>query len=332
MKNCQTFACRTCAFLLLALCLGGCEPAPVRSLITEFNGTYPIKITVTVGMVGDIVRAIGGQHVEITQLMGTDVDPHTFKPLRDDVLAIRSADLVIYNGLLLEGKMAEVLERIADTRPSLAAAEHLPKAAIEMDGAAEGHPDPHVWMDVSLWRQVAETIAKELASFDPKHGDDYLSAYAKLSQELDELHAYGKRVVGCIPQKQRVLITSHDAFQYFGRAYGLEVQAVQGISTESETGLNRINELVDMLVEREIASVFVESSVAEDSIQALLRGAESRGHQVQIAAKLYSDAMGPAGSYEGTYIGMMDHNLTTIARALGCPDVPPEGFRQPAAP
>lgn len=306
----------------------GCEASAVRDVNAQFNGTYPIQATVTVGMIADIVRAIGGQHVEVTQLMAADVDPHTFKPLRDDVLAIRAADIVFYNGLLLEGKMAEVLERIANTRRSLAVAETLDPQAIATDEAGAHHPDPHVWMDVSLWKKAAEELAAELVRFDPSHADDYQAGYQSLAVELDALHAYGQQMVGCVPERQRVLVTSHDAFQYFGRAYGLEVEAVQGISTESEAGLNRINQLVDMLVERQVASVFVESSVSEDSIVALIRGAASRGHQVEIAAKLYSDAMGEAGSYEGTYVGMMDHNLTTIARALGCTNVPAEGFRQ----
>jgi manganese/zinc/iron transport system substrate-binding protein len=310
----------------------GCDVKRQRIVSSQYQGPYPIKATVTVGMIADMVKAIGGQRVEVTQLIASGVDPHTFKPLREDVLAIRAADIVFYNGLLLEGRMAEVLARIADTRPSIAVAERLPAQVLDATGAREKHLDPHVWMDVSLWLQVAGEISEELQAYDPKHAAEYREAYLELAGQLRALHAYGQRVIGCIPEEQRVLVTSHDAFQYFSKAYGIEVEAVQGISTDSEAGLSRINQLVDMLVQRRVASVFVESSVAEDSIRALLRGAESRGHRVVIAASLFSDAMGPPGSYEGTYIGMMDHNFTTIAKALGCREVPGNGFRQTATP
>lgn len=321
--------------LLAALFLGGCDSKLGVPIDPQYSGTYPIKATVTVGMVADIVRAIGGKHVEVTQLIGAGVDPHLYKPLRADVAAILSADIVFYNGLMLEGKMGEILERTARDRRTFAAAEALSAAtlaAASSDGADDdtlhGHPDPHVWMNVDLWRQVAEAIRDELREYDPEHASDYDAAFEQLSAQLTALHRYGVRVMSCVPPEQRVLVTSHDAFRYFGRAYGIEVQAIQGISTDSEAGLNRINGLVDMLVSRKVSSVFVESSVPEDSIEALLRGAASRGHVVEIAGQLYSDAMGNAGTYEGTYIGMMDHNLSTIARSLGCDQVPPDGFRE----
>jgi manganese/zinc/iron transport system substrate-binding protein len=278
-------------------------------------------------MVADLVRAIGGEHVEIKQLMGAGVDPHLFKPTRDDVQAILNADIVFYNGLLLEGKMAETLKKASHSTRSFAAAEALPKDILASDPTEQAHPDPHVWMNVDLWSQTAQAIAEELSRFDPEHATDYREQAMQLQEKLVRLHRYGIEIIGCIPADQRVLITSHDAFRYFGEAYSIEVEAVQGISTESETGLNRINQLVDMLVERRIGSVFIESSVPKESIEALLRGAQSRGHTVTIAGSLYSDAMGSDGTYEGTYIGMMDHNLTTIARALGCDQVPANGFR-----
>lgn len=324
----------------MALCLcglvpwSGCKPAKPAELSSHFVGTYPIKATATVGMVADIVRAIGGKHVEVTQLVGAGIDPHLYKPSRDDVLAIRSADMVFYNGLMLEGKMGDLLGRTASFRRTHAAAEVLPAAELN-DSHSEGmhgEPDPHVWMNVALWRQVANGICGELVAYDPPHADDYRSAFQRLDQELDELHQYGIRSMQGVPPEQRLLVTSHDAFRYFGRAYGIEVQAIQGMSTESEAGLSRINALVDLLVSRKVSSVFVESSVPEDSVEALLRGAKSRGHTVQIAGKLYSDAMGNAGTYEGTYIGMMDHNLSTIARALGCTEVPAGGFRESRQP
>ena len=328
--------------LLVGLCattwllaLVGCNPndsstpSPARSAEAPFAGTYPIQATVTIGMLGDLVRQIGGQHVQVTQLMGAGVDPHLYKPLRDAILAIRNADIVFYNGLLLEGKMSELLAQHGRTHRTFAAGDTLAAEIVGGDDSHSGHPDPHVWMDVNMWSQVAEGVGNELAEFDPPHADDYARATERLRHELAELHAYGQQIIGCIPAEQRVLVTSHDAFRYFGEAYGVEVQAVQGISTESEAGLSRINQLVDMLVARKVGAIFTESSVPQDSIRALLRGAESKGHQVRIPdTPLYSDAMGEAGTYSGTYIGMMDHNFTTIARELGCPRVPADGFRE----
>ncbi len=322
----------------------GCRPnASANSspkVLRTFDGDYPIKATVTVGMVADLVRAIGGEHIEVTQLMGAGVDPHLYKPTRDDSAAILSADIVFYNGLMLEGKMSELLSRIGKSKTTFAAAESLsperihggieaPQAgdATTTSSAGDGHVDPHVWMDVSMWNLVAGAIGDELARFDPEHADAYHSATADLQAQLEGLHAYGVEVIGCVADEQKVLVTSHDAFQYFGAAYGIEVQAVQGISTESEAGLNRINQLVDMLVERKVEAVFVESSVPRESIEALLRGAGARGQTVEIGGSLFSDAMGNEGTYEGTYLGMMDHNLTIIARALGCKSVPPKGYQ-----
>ncbi len=319
---------RTVLGTVFAVSCAGCRDQSPTSPTATFAGTYPIKATVTVGMIGDLVREIGGEHILVTQLMATGVDPHLYKPLRDATLAIRNADIVFYNGLMLEGKMAEMLTLHGHRSRTFAAGESLPKTVWGSDGAdAHTHPDPHVWMNVQLWSQVAGAIGGELAAFDPPHAADYAAATTKLRAKLERLHEYGVSVMACVPEPQRVLVTSHDAFRYFGEAYGVEVQAVQGLSTESEAGLSRINELVDLLVDRKVGAIFTESSVPKDSIQALLRGAQAKGHVVRIPDEsLYSDAMGEAGSYEGTYIGMMDHNLSLIARSLGCPSV--EGFRK----
>ncbi len=280
----------------------------------------------TVGMVADLVREIGGEHVKVTQLMGSTVDPHLHKPSRDDVQSIATSDVVFANGLLLEGKMAEALELSAQSRPTCMVGPQLtlPKDIV---GADPHHPDPHVWMAVNLWSDAAGVVGKFLQDLDPTHAQEYSQRTTDLQTRLAKLHAYGQRIIGSIPAERRVLITSHDAFRYFGAAYQLEVQAIQGISTESEAGLQHINELVDLIVSRKIEAVFVESSVPTKSIEALIEGARSRGQTVKIGGELFSDAMGPEGTYEGTYIGMMDHNLTTIAKALGAADVPAEGFK-----
>lgn len=312
---------------MIGLLLSGCTSSSDGSKAT---GNQGINATVTTGMVADLVRAIGGEHVQVKQLMGAGVDPHLHKPSVVDIRAISSADIVFYNGLMLEGKMSEILER-SDIR-TFAVAETLSPETLGIDPAEHSHPDPHVWMNVELWRQVAESIRSELTAIAPEHKDDFAEAHAKLDTELAALHQYGIKILACVPSEKRVLVTSHDAFRYFGHAYGVEVQAIQGISTESEASLNRVLELEDILVERKIAAVFIESSVPKESVETLLRGTASRGHTVTIGGTLYSDAMGNEGTYEGTYIGMMDHNLTTIARALGCTNVPERGYRGQLAP
>ncbi|RMF38017.1 MAG: manganese transporter [Planctomycetota bacterium] len=313
-----------------AACWSGCRRTNQPQQQADGTGDRrqaPIAATVTVGMIADLVRTIGGPHVHVHQIMGAGTDPHLYKASRDDAAAILRADIVFYNGLLLEGKMSELLEQIGRKKRTVAVAERLPAEVLLSAPDAQGHMDPHVWMDVSLWNRVAEVIAEELADFDPVHADDYRAAAQPLRRELERLHQYGQAMMQCVPAAQRVLITSHDAFRYFGRAYQVEVEAVQGISTESEAGLNRINALVDLIVQRKIQAVFVESSVPRQSIEAILKGAASRGHAVVIGGTLYSDAMGPDGTYEGTYVGMMDHNISTIARHLGCDRVPADGFR-----
>lgn len=327
VKRSPTLGILLAGLWLLSGCTTKTTPSTTENAPKTFSGNYPIQATVTVGMVADLVRAIGGEHVQVKQLLGAEVDPHLYKPTRDDTSALLSADIIFFNGLLLEGKMAETLVRMSGKVRAFAAAESLPASLLGSDPTEQAHPDPHVWMNVEMWSQVAQAIGDELARFDPKHQADYELATSELRAELKRLHQYGVEMMACVPPEQRVLITSHDAFRYFGAGYNVEVQAVQGISTESEAGLLHTNQLVRLLVERKITSVFIESSVPKEHIEALIGGAASKKHTVRIAGSLFSDAMGHAGTYEGTYIGMMDHNLSSIARALGCERVPEEGFR-----
>lgn len=308
---------------LWVLCLAGCGPSqPSLSASSgggadTFAGPYPLRAVATVGMVADLVRNVGGERVAVTQIMGAGVDPHLYKATRDDVRTITEADIVFYSGLMLEGKMSDTLVKVARAKPVVSVTERLDEAMLLEPDDFAGHYDPHVWMDVSAWAQCADAVAQALGEFDPPHADEYRQRAAAYRKQLDTLHAYGLRALGSIPPESRVLVTSHDAFNYFGRAYGLEVQGVQGISTESEAGLQRINELVDLLVAKRVRAVFVESSVPRKNIEALLEGARARGHELTIGGELYSDAMGESGSYEGTYLGMLDHNITLVTRALG---------------
>lgn len=283
----------------------------------QFSGTYPINAVATVGMVADIVRNVGGEHVEVEQLLGAGVDPHLYKATRDDVSAILSGDIVFYSGLMLEGKMSDTFVSVGRTKPVYAVTELIEEQYLLSPEDTDGHADPHVWMDAAAWSKCVDAVANGLAEFDPTNAESYRANADAYQEQLAELDKYGRECIASIPQGKRILVTSHDAFNYFGRAYGLEVMGVQGISTESEAGIKKINELVEMLVEKNVGAVFVESSVSRKSIQSLIEGAQAQGHDVTIGGELFSDAMGKAGTYEGTYVGMLDHNITLVTRALG---------------
>ena len=288
---------------------------------------YPYRVAATIGMVADIVRQVAGDRGEVTAIIGEGVDPHLYVPTRSDVAALMEADIVFYSGLLLEGKMTDTLIRVArGGRPVHAVTELVDESALLAPEEFAGHFDPHLWMDVSGWMLAVDAVTGALAVFDPDGADGYRERAAAYRATLAELHDYGLGAVGSIPERQRILVTAHDAFNYFGRAYGLEVEGIQGMSTESEAGLDRINRLVDLLVTREIEAVFVETTIADRNVRALIEGAAARGHEVEVGGELFSDAMGPPGTYEGTYVGMLDHNITTVARALGG-EAPELGFQ-----
>jgi manganese/zinc/iron transport system substrate-binding protein len=320
-----------CWLVVIFLCVG-CQnhrnPAD-HGLLKTYEGDGPIEVVGTVGMVCDLVREVGGQRVHITQIIGSGLDPHSFVPTSADVKLIKNADIVFYNGLMLEGKMAEVFKSVGRSKPVVPVAELLDRKSLASAGAtdaAAASSDPHLWMDVSAWSSCAAVVADRLSAFDPDHATTYQENLSKLQATLDDLHQYAIEVLGTIPRDRRVLVTSHDAFNYFGRAYGLEVMGVQGISTESEAGVQRINELVDVLVAKQVRAVFTESSVDASMIQALIEGARNRGHAVKSGKQLFSDAMGAQGTYRGTYVGMLDHNITTVAIELGG-QADPGGFQ-----
>ncbi len=312
-----------CSALMLAVA-GGCQKSP--GLPSLHDGKHDrIQAVATVGMVADIVRNVGGDRVEVTQLMGSGVDPHLYKTTRDDVQTIMRGDIVFYSGLMLEGKMADTLVKISRNKSVFAVTELIDESYLLEPAEMRGHYDPHVWMDVAAWSKCAATVADALAKYDPPHAAEYRANAQAYQARLKTLDEYGKRAAATVPADARVLVTSHDAFNYFGRAYGLDVQGVQGISTESEAGLQRINELVDLLVAKKVKAVFVETSVSHKNIEAIVSGSRARGHQITIGGELFSDAMGHEGSYEGTYEGMMDHNITVVVRALGG-DAPAKGL------
>ncbi len=276
-----------------------------------------LKIVATTGMVADTARRIGGAHVEVQSLMGPGVDPHAYRQTRTDITAMTRADLVLWHGLYLEAQMEEFLVKLARRRRSVPVADSMPRDVLLSHEDYDGRFDPHVWMVPKLWMHVAREIARVLSEERPEAAEDFAANLKAFEAEANALQTYGETVLATVPESARVLLTAHDAFGYFGRAFGYEVIGIQGISTESEAGLNRISTLVDMLVQRKIGAAFVESSVSDRNIRALIEGAAAQDHTVAIGGELFSDAMGADGTYEATYIGMIDHNMTTIARALG---------------
>jgi len=285
-----------------------------------------LAVVATTGMIADAAREVGGDHVAVQALMGPGVDPHSYRQTRSDIVAMTRADLVLWHGLYLEAQLEDFLLDLAGRKPVVAVAEALPRNLLIGHDDYDDKLDPHVWMNPNLWARVVTRIRDALIEAAPEHEAAFAANAQAHLAELEALATYTTRVLASVPADDRVLLTSHDAFNYFGSAYGFEVIGIQGISTESEAGLQRIAELVDLLVERDIRAVFVETSVSDRNIRALVEGAAARGHAVEIGGELYSDAMGPPGTYEGTYLGMIDHNATTIARALGG-DAPERGMQ-----
>lgn len=290
--------------------LGGLAALPFAARAATASGAAPV-IVATTGMIADLARTLTGGPVQA--LMGPGMDPHSYRPTRSDILALSRADILLHHGLHLEAQFTDILAELAPKKTVLAVAESIPKDLLLSDPAYTDRPDPHVWFDPTLWQHAGKAVAATLtqAGFDTAATSEGFAATATA------LDAYARDTLATVPEQARVLVTAHDAFEYFGRAYGWQVEGIQGISTDSEAGLARIAELVDLLVTRDIQAVFVESSVSDRAMQALIEGAAARDHYVAIGGELFSDAMGPDTTYEGTWPGMIDHNITTIALALG---------------
>ena len=299
--------------ILISL-LAGCATPVARS--QEDLSRRPIRAVTTIGMISDIVRHVGGQRVQVIGLMGPGVDPHLYKATEGDVIRLLEADVVFYNGLHLEAKMGDVLERMRSRTRTVAVTDCIDRSLLLAPPQFEGAYDPHVWFDVTLWMKAVECVRDALVDMDPGSADLYrANAQAYLAQ-LADLHAYVQAQAARLPPEQRVLITAHDAFNYFGRAYGFEVRGLQGISTATEAGTADVQHLADFIAQRKIRAIFVESSVSPRTIEAVQAAVQARGFNVRIGGQLFSDAMGNPGTPEGTYIGMVRHNIDTIVSAL----------------
>ncbi len=295
----------------LIFLLSACEPASESP-----RAAGPLKVVTTTGMIADTAARIAGDLAEVEGLMGPGVDPHLYKAGESDVRKLTDADLVLYNGLYLEGKMGDILVRMARRRPVVAVSEAVPEETLREPPELLGHYDPHIWFDVSLWSQTLDPIANALSELAPEHEAAFRANADKLRRELEELDVWARERVLELPPERRVLITAHDAFGYFGDRYGMEVIGIQGISTLAEAGLQDVERVVNLVVERQIPALFVESSVPRRTIEAVQAACASQGHIVNIGGELFSDAMGAADTPEGTYQGMVRHNVNTIVDAL----------------
>lgn len=295
------------AAALLAACGGG-EGSARRE--------GPLRIVATTGIVADAAARVAGGHAEVQALMGPGVDPHLYKAGESDVRKLAEADLILYNGLHLEGKMGDILTKMARNRPVVAVTEGIPEERLREPPEFAGQYDPHVWFDVSMWAKTLDPIARELAALDPEHAEEYRANAAAYEKELLELDRQVEERIATIPPDRRVLVTAHDAFGYFGRRYDIEVIGLQGISTLSEAGLHDLERVVELVTSRRIPAIFVESSVPRRSIEAVQAAVRDRGHQVVIGGELYSDSLGAAGAPAGTYPGMVRENVETIVEAL----------------
>lgn len=303
---------RVLCLLMIALLVGCNGSGPGRP--ATFQGKHPIRVVATTGMVADAVKIIGGPWVEVQTLLGPGIDPHTYKPSTADVQQLAQAHFLVYNGLHLEGKMDELFHELGHKIPSIALAESLPKDRLLAE--EDGITDPHVWFDVKLWADTLPALAKAFGDFDPAHATDYQANAEKYRARLLELDQTITKELATIPAEQRVLITSHDAFRYFGRAYQVEVRGVQGISTEAEASVKDIQDLVRFITDRKVKAVFVETSVNPRNMEALLEGSRARQHTLKIGGELYSDALGPPGSSGETYEKMIRYNVDTIVQSL----------------
>jgi len=315
---------------LLLLTLAGCNKAdshthaPERQTGPErqtrtYAGEYPIRTLCTTGQVAEMLNRIGGEHLEVTALMGPSIDPHLFRPVVSDIEKLSKADAIFYSGLHLEGRMTELFVRMARSKPTYAVTEALQMRSdkrLREPPEFEGMYDPHVWHDVSLWADCVDDVADILGEFDPKHAAEYDKNAQAYRDELAELHQFCKDEIAKIPESSRVLVTAHDAFGYFGQAYGIEVFGLKGISSEEEKDLAHQEEVQKMIIERKIPAVFVESTIAHRTVESLIEPCRAAGWDLQNGGELYADALGEAGSEASTYTGMIRHNVRTIVEAL----------------
>ena len=283
----------------------------------ETNSNGKLNVVTTTTMITDLVQNIGGDHITVNGLMGSGVDPHLYKASEGDVNKLVNADVIFYNGLHLEGKLVEVFEKMGNnTRSRIALAEELDKSGLIGSEYFASNYDPHVWFNIQYFKQFTKKVTKVLSEKDPENSENYKANEAKFLEKLDALEITVKSTIETLPKEKRILVTAHDAFNYFGKAYDFEVVGLQGLSTATEAGVKDVQQLASFIIEHKIKAVFVESSVPKRTIEALQAAVKAQNHDVQIGGTLYSDALGTSGTIEGTYVGMFEYNVKTIVNAL----------------
>jgi manganese/zinc/iron transport system substrate-binding protein len=295
-------------------------------LALPVDAQEPIRVVATVGMVTDVVEQIGGERVAVVGLMGAGVDPHLYRATAGDVATLQNADIIFRVGLNLEGRMSEIFDRMGSRIPVYALGDAVPADQLLEYPQYPEFGDPHIWFDVTLWAAGAQIVAQGLSELDPANADLYAANAEAYTMRLMALDTYVTEAMATIPEAQRILVTAHDAYAYFGQRYGIQVEGLQGISTEAEAGVQDVQNLVDFVVSNQIPAIFVETSVPRRTIEAVTEAARAQGWEVQIGGELFSDAMGDSGTLEGTYIGMILHNTRLIVTALGgeLPPLPDE--------
>lgn len=299
---------KKCIVLILLAFAFGCNNAP------ENNGK--LKVVTTTTMLTDLVSEIGGEHVSLQGLMGAGVDPHLYKASEGDVSKLYEADIIFYSGLHLEGKLVDIFEKMEGKKNTVSLGDKLPKNELIPSEYFASNYDPHVWFNIQFFKQFAQIVTDELSKADPANAERFSENNKNYQEKLDALESEVKAIIATLPPEKRILVTAHDAFNYFGKAYGFNVVGLQGISTATEAGVKDVQNLSEFIIQNNIKAIFVESSVPRRTIEALQQAVLSKNHQVEIGGSLYSDALGDPGTEEGTYIGMFKYNVNTIVNAL----------------
>ncbi|MEH7385390.1 zinc ABC transporter substrate-binding protein [Bacillus sp. JJ1521] len=298
--------------LAMIVSLMGCAKSTTQTDGKDQEDT--IHVVTTIAQIGEPMQLIGGDRIKVTSLMGPGVDPHLYQATQGDITTLQHADIIFYSGLHLEGRMGEIFEKLKETKPTFAIGESIDEDRLLADEG--GAIDPHIWFDLDIWKDGLASATQRLKQYSPEDAVYFEENKQKYFAKIDELKAEASKKLASIPKEQRVLVTAHDAFGYFGRMYDIEVVGLQGLSTEDEVGLSDIQSTVDLLLEKNVPSVFVESSINQNSIKAVIEGAAKKGQDITLGGELFSDAMGKAGTEEGTYLGMYRHNVNTIYDGL----------------
>lgn len=287
----------------------------------EKEGNGKLNVVTTTTMITDLVKNIGGNHINLQGLMGSGVDPHLYKASEGDVTKLVNADVIFYNGLHLEGKLVEIFEKMKNKK-TVAVADVLNKSNLINSNDFASNYDPHIWFDIYYWMAITDYVVTTLSKAAPEHKEAFRVNGENYLNKLDALKTEISNTIETLPKEQRILVTAHDAFNYFGKAFEFEVIGLQGLSTATEAGVQDVQNLANFIIEKKVRAIFVESSVPKRTIEALQAAVNSKGHEVTIGGTLYSDALGDAGSVEGTYLGMYKYNVNTIVEALSPPSLP----------